>query len=245
MYRFLVRPLLFLIPPERVHYFVIGALRLAFRLPCLHSFFRRYYFLHSPKLERRIGSLVFPNPVGLAGGFDKNADSYYLLDCFGFGFAEIGTVTPRPQPGNPKPRLFRLKADMGLINRMGFNNQGADVAAGNLRKHPHRVPIAGNIGKNTPTDLAGAHADYLQCCIKLYPVVDFFVVNVSCPNIGNLTELQDGTLLPEILVPLTRFADSQDVRKPFFLKIGPDLSENQLDKVIQTVYDCHSMVLWP
>lgn len=238
MYRYIVRPVLFAIQPERVHHLVLFFLRVLLFIPFVKSIFSACFTVRSPKLERRVGSLVFPNPVGLAGGFDKNADAFGCLQTLGFGFMEVGTITPKAQPGNPKPRLFRLPVDRALINRMGFNNKGADYAANKLQKGVRHIPVAGNIGKNTVTSLADAAADYLKCCECLYPHVDFFVVNVSCPNIGNLTELQDGDILPGILLPLTQFANTQSVRKPFFLKIGPDLNYDQLDKVVKVVYDC-------
>lgn len=238
MYRYLIRPFLFAFPPESVHYAVVFSLRVLFSIPFVKSIFKVCFAVRSPKLERRLGSLVFPNPVGLAGGFDKNATACGLMEAFGFGFIEVGTVTPLAQPGNPQPRLFRLPADRALINRMGFNNKGAGYASKQLQNRPCKVPVAGNIGKNTATSLADAAADYLSCCQQLYPYVDFFVVNVSCPNIGNLTELQDGDALPGILLPLTQFAATQTIRKPFFLKIGPDLTDQQIDKVVNVVYAC-------
>jgi dihydroorotate dehydrogenase len=179
-----------------------------------------------------IAGLRFPGRVGLAAGFDKNAEFYRQFAMFGFAFVEIGTVTPKPQPGNPKPRLFRLKRDNALINRMGFNNKGVDHVVEKLKNRPENLIIGGNIGKNTATLNEAATADYSLCFEKLYEYVDYFVVNVSCPNIQGLEKLQDQDSLREILKAVTTIRSQKTVRKPVFLKISPDLSREHLDESI-------------
>lgn len=187
------------------------------------------------KLKRNVFGLEFINPIGLAAGFDKNADLFQHFDAFGFSFIEVGTITPKAQPGNPKPRSFRLKKDKALINRMGFNNKGVDNAVNNLkgRKNP-RIIIGGNIGKNTLTPNDKAHEDYLYCFKELYDHVDYFVVNVSCPNIKDLKQLQDSDNLSGILSEVTLYRSSQKQYKPILLKVSPDLTTEQLDSNIET-----------
>lgn len=189
MYKFLVRPLLFLFDAENVHHFSFSMIRFASRMG-LGGLFRSLYVIDDKRLERKVFGLTFKNPVGLAAGFDKNAVLYNELADFGFGFVEIGTLTPKPQAGNPKKRLFRLKADKAIINRMGFNNQGVFEAVEHLKKE-HRVLIGGNIGKNKITPNKAAVKDYLICFDALFAHVDYFVVNVSSPNTPGLRELQD------------------------------------------------------
>lgn len=179
-----------------------------------------------------INGLVFPGRIGLAAGFDKNALLINEWEYFGFDFIEVGTVTPRPQSGNPKPRLFRLVKDDAIINRMGFNNDGADVIAGRLSKRSSKIVIGGNIGKNKDTPNEKAAEDYLYCFKKLFHVVDFFTVNVSSPNTPGLRELQDGDMLRKILDALQIVNRRMPVQKPVFLKIAPDLSPSQLDEII-------------
>ena len=194
--------------------------------------------LHDPRLERDIVGLKFKNPVGLAAGFDKNASSIEELAQFGFGFIEIGTVTPLPQPGNEKPRMFRLPADKAIINRMGFNNQGVDVIADRLsRVKRNGLIIGGNIGKNKSTSNENAVNDYTTCFDRLFDVVDYFVVNVSSPNTPNLRELQEKEPLKHILNTLQEHNRKHPVSKPILLKIAPDLTHLQLDDLVDIVQE--------
>ena len=179
--------------------------------------------------------LKFNNPVGLAAGFDKNAVLYNELANFGFGFIEIGTVTPKAQDGNPKKRLFRLKADAGLINRMGFNNAGLEALTSNLKQNKNKVIIGGNIGKNTQTSPAHYTADYAQCFKALHPYVDYFVLNVSCPNVGSHAKLTDKDYLEELICEMKRLNAEFEVQKPILLKIAPDLNKLQLDEIISLI----------
>ena len=181
------------------------------------------------KLETEVFGLRFPSPVGVAAGLDKNAEMVHLLPEFGFGFAEIGTVTPKPQQGNPKPRLFRLPKDKALINRMGFNNEGASAIAAKLHKDFSNFIIGGNIGKNSATPNKQAVDDYIKSFKELYMVADYFVVNVSCPNITDLRELQDKEHLKNILTAIVETRKSFDAYKPVLLKLSPDLNQEQID----------------
>lgn len=187
------------------------------------------------KLAKTAAGLHFPNPIGLAAGFDKNAQYLPALSKLGFGFIEIGTVTPRPQEGNPKPRLFRLPIDKALINRMGFNNDGMDVIAKRLQQRDRKMIVGGNIGKNKITPNEDAVKDYLMCFDTLYPHVDYFVVNVSSPNTPNLRELQDKEALRQLLGKVQAQNRKKPHPKPVFLKIAPDLSHSQLDEIIEIV----------
>lgn len=191
------------------------------------------YHLEDKRLERNLFGLTFKNPVGLAAGFDKNAELYNELGAFGFGFVEIGTVTPKAQAGNPKKRLFRLKEDQGLINRMGFNNKGLKAAISQLKKNKHRMIIGGNIGKNTQTAPEHYTADYLACFEALHPYVDYFVLNVSCPNVGSHAKLSDKDYLIELIEAVQNSNTSFSQQKPILLKIAPDLNEFQLDEIIE------------
>ncbi len=238
MYKFLIRPFLFLFNPEKVHHFSFTVIHTLSKIG-FSGLFQTWYTLRDTRLEREVFGLVFKNPVGLAAGFDKDALLFNELSDFGFGFIEIGTVTPKPQDGNPKPRLFRLKTDQAIINRMGFNNKGAQEAANRLKK-PHNVLIGGNIGKNKSTPNAEAVNDYLLCLETLFDHVDYFVVNVSSPNTPGLRELQDKEPLTELLAALkrenTKLAIQKGVgEKPILLKIAPDLTENQLLDIITIV----------
>lgn len=188
-----------------------------------------------PRLEREVFGIKFPSPVGVAAGLDKDAEVPDALGALGFSFVEIGTVTPEPQPGNPSPRLFRLPEDKALINRMGFNNQGAKAAAGRLAKRRTRVIVGGNIGKNKVTPNAQATSDYLKCYDALYPYVDYFAVNVSSPNTPGLRELQDKEPLEALLTALQKKNASMPAAKPVLLKIAPDLTDDQLDDIIEIV----------
>ena len=204
-------------------------------MPFLRSWMRRQFVVEHSSLERELFGLRFPNPVGLAAGFDKDAKYSDPLACLGFGFIEIGTVTPRPQPGNPRPRLFRLPADQALINRMGFNNDGAKAAAERLRQRKENVIIGGNIGKNKDTPNEEALLDYEKGFLELAEVVDYFVVNVSSPNTPGLRALQDKEPLMQILNRLQELNREQSRQKPILLKIAPDLTEDQLNDIVEIV----------
>jgi len=234
----LIKPIFFQFEPEKIHHFVTGTLKFFNRVWGVKPLLKSVFQLNDPRLEREVFGLKFKNPVGLAAGFDKNASSIAELSDFGFGFIEIGTVTPRPQPGNDQPRMFRLPADAALINRMGFNNEGVDVAALRL-KHLKRdgVIIGGNIGKNKVTPNADAVNDYIKCFDALFDVVDYFVVNVSSPNTPGLRELQEKGPLKNILNTLQQRNNKNGVSRPILLKIAPDLTDAQLDDIIEIVVE--------
>lgn len=234
MYKFLIRPVLFKFDPEDVHHFSFSFLKIIQKIPFVSALFRSLYVVKNPKLEREVFGITFPNPVGLAAGFDKDAKLFRELSNLGFGFIEIGTVTPKPQPGNDRKRLFRLKEDSAIINRMGFNNKGAWEAAKRLRKNK-RVLIGGNIGKNKLTPNEEAIHDYEICFDALYSVVDYFVVNVSSPNTPNLRELQDKEPLTQLLQTLQERNLNKPEPRPILLKIAPDLTDEQLLDIIDIV----------
>lgn len=234
MYKFLIRPFLFLFDPEKVHYFTFSVIRFLSKIPFFSSICKSLYEVKDKRLERKVFGIKFPNPVGLAAGFDKNAVLYNELSNFGFGFIEIGTLTPVGQEGNPKKRLFRLKEDNAIINRMGFNNDGVDVAIEKLKRNKN-VIIGGNIGKNKLTPNENAIDDYLICFEKLFDYVDYFVVNVSSPNTPNLRELQDKKPLTELLSTLENKNSKHTHKKPILLKIAPDLTDEQLLDIIEIV----------
>jgi dihydroorotate dehydrogenase len=231
----LIRSVLFLFDPEKVHYFTSAMLRIVLRIPGVNFLWRRYFVFEDKRLERNLFGLTFKNPVGLAAGFDKNASMYNDLAQCGFGFIEIGTVTPLAQPGNDKPRLFRLKKDKAIINRMGFNNNGVDAAVLNLKKRKTNVLIGGNIGKNKITDNENAVDDYVLAFEGLHDYVDYFVVNVSSPNTPNLRALQEKEPLMALLSELKSRNKKKTVQRPILLKIAPDLSKEQLDDIIEIV----------
>ena len=238
MYKLVLRPLLFLLDAETAHHFSFFSIRILSFLG-LTKLYKSLFVLENPKLEREVFGLPFKNPVGLAAGFDKDAKLHNELSDFGFGFIEIGTLTPKPQPGNPKKRLFRLLDDTAIINRMGFNNQGVFDAVERLKKD-QRVLVGGNIGKNKVTPNKEAVKDYLICFDALFEYVDYFVVNVSSPNTPGLRELQDKKPLTELLKKLkrenTKLAEEFKVKeKPILLKIAPDLNEQQLLDIISIV----------
>ena len=235
MYKQIIRSILFKFDPEAVHYFTFGVLKLIFKIPFCTRIARAFFQINHPKLERELFGIKFNNPVGLAAGFDKNAVLYNELANFGFGFIEIGTVTPKAQDGNPKKRLFRLKADAGLINRMGFNNAGLEALTSNLKQNKNKVIIGGNIGKNTQTSPAHYTADYAQCFKALHPYVDYFVLNVSCPNVGSHAKLTDKDYLEELICEMKRLNAEFEVQKPILLKIAPDLNKLQLDEIISLI----------
>ncbi|WP_432410784.1 quinone-dependent dihydroorotate dehydrogenase [Rasiella sp. SM2506] len=239
MYKSLLRPLLFTSDPEKVHYATFKMVKNLHKLG-FASIFRSIYKRTDKKLERNLFGLTFPNPVGLAAGFDKDAKLYKELANFGFGFIEIGTVTPKPQNGNPKKRLFRLKEDQAIINRMGFNNGGVVEAVARLKNNPKpgekgHVLIGGNIGKNKVTPNEEAVNDYLICFEALFAYVDYFVVNVSSPNTPNLRALQDKEPLTKLLKVLKTANSKMPNPKPILLKIAPDLTNEQLLDIIDIV----------
>src|SRR5690606_10296118 len=238
MYKIVFRPILFLFDPETAHHFTFWVLGVCSKLG-LNRLFEKAFVFRDPKLQREVFGLRFDNPVGLAAGFDKDAKRYNEFADFGFGFVEIGTVTPKPQPGNPKKRLFRLRADQAIINRMGFNNKGVLEAAEHLRKK-HKVILGGNIGKNKITSNQDAIKDYLICFEALFEHVDYFVVNVSSPNTPGLRELQDKEPLSRILKKLMgqnkKLAKKLGIKeRPVLLKIAPDLTDAQLLDIIEIV----------
>ena len=235
MYKSIIRPILFKFDPEAIHYFSFDAIKLLSKIPGIPFLIRRLFQVNHPALERELFGLRFKNPVGLAAGFDKNAVLYNELANFGFGFIEIGTVTPKPQEGNPKQRLFRLQADKGIINRMGFNNAGLEAAIVQLKKNKKQLIIGGNIGKNTQTSSDGYTADYLECFEALHPYVDYFVLNVSCPNVGSHAKLNDKDYLEELIKAVQALNATFEVSKPILLKIAPDLNDTQLDEIIEIV----------
>lgn len=234
MYKFVIRPLLFLFDPEKIHHFTFALIRFVCKIPGVSSLLRTLYVVNDVRLERKVFRLTFKNPVGLAAGFDKDAKLYNELNNFGFGFIEIGTLTPKPQNGNPKKRLFRLKQEGALINRMGFNNEGVFEAVERL-KFNKGVLIGGNIGKNKLTPNEDAVEDYKICFNALYDFVDYFVVNVSSPNTPNLRELQERKPLTELLQVLKKENSKFKKDKPILLKIAPDLTDEQLLDIIAIV----------
>ena len=235
MYKLIVRRFLFLFDPEKVHYFTFSLIRVLCKIPFVSAIFRNLYQLNDKKLERNLFGLHFTNPVGLAAGFDKNAVLYNELANFGFGFIEIGTITPKEQAGNPKKRLFRLKDDEGIINRMGFNNAGVEEAIKNLKKNKHKVIIGGNIGKNTNTNPEDYTLDYLEVFKELHPFVDYFVLNVSCPNVDSHAKLNDKEYLFELITACQKQNNLFQIKKPILIKIAPDLNNAQLDEIIALV----------
>ena len=235
MYKSLIRPILFSFDPEEIHHTTFKFIKVVSKLPLMKSFIRGMYQVKDKRLEREVFGLKFYNPVGLAAGFDKDAKLYNELANFGFGFIEIGTVTPKGQVGNPKKRLFRLKDDQGIINRMGFNNLGVDAAIEKLKSRKTNIIIGGNIGKNTATAPEDYTADYEYCFKALHPYVDYFVVNVSCPNVGSHAKLQDKDYLLELLNGLQALNQKEEKAKPIVLKIAPDLNDQQLDEIIEVV----------
>ena len=232
MYK-LLRPLLFSVDPEKIHHRVFGSLRVAGRLPGMTQLMSALFQFEHKALERTVFGIRFPNPVGLAAGLDKDARVIDEMSSLGFGFVEIGTLTPRPQPGNDKPRLFRLTQDHALINRMGFNNEGVEAAVARLKKRKSRVIVGGNIGKNKTTTNEDALQDYVACFHALDPYVDYFVINVSSPNTPGLRELQEKEPLERLLSTMKALSLKSSKPKPVVLKIAPDLTWHQLDDVVE------------
>ena len=236
MYRFLIRPILFIFPPEKIHHLLISFIKGFFKIPFIAALNRSFYYFDDPLLETEFLGMKFKNPVGMAAGFDKNGEVFNQFSDFGFSHIEVGTVTPKGQPGNARPRSFRIPADKGLINRMGFNNLGVDALVGKLEKNRRKgLIIGGNIGKNTLTPNAEAVSDYEFCFRSLYGYVDYFVVNVSCPNITDLHELQDQDGLEAILHRLSDVRKGMERYVPVLLKISPDLNSRQIDTSLEMV----------
>tara|TARA_B100001778_G_C18601862_1_gene637662 strand:+ start:282 stop:1319 length:1038 start_codon:yes stop_codon:yes gene_type:complete len=235
IYKTVIKPFLFLQDPEKVHYKVFNMVKTLSKVPGFSAINRSLFKLNNKELERDVFGLKFSNPVGLAAGFDKDAILFNELADFGFGFIEIGTLTPKGQLGNPKPRLFRLPEDNALINRMGFNNQGVQAAVERLKNKKTNIIIGGNIGKNTTTESSKTDEDYIQVFQELFDYVDYFVVNVSCPNVGNLTKLQEKEPLMQLMQKISVINNKKLKPKPLLLKIAPDLSEQELDDVIDII----------
>ena len=237
MYKLLIKPILFLFSPETIHHLVFAMVKFGARIPLKMRLWKQLFCLEDDRLKREVFGLTFDNPVGLAAGFDKDAKLYNELAAFGFGFIEIGTLTPKGQSGNQKPRLFRLPHDEALINRMGFNNAGVDEAVERLKKRNTNIIIGGNIGKNKVTPNQEATIDYEISFEALFSYVDYFVVNVSSPNTPGLRQLQDKEPLTKLLMRLQELNASKENRKPILLKIAPDLTDAQLDDIIAIVQD--------
>jgi dihydroorotate dehydrogenase len=239
VYQHFLKPALFSLKPEKAHYFTVGLLEKALKVPGGKFMIKSLFNFQDNRLRKKVFGLTFRNPVGLAAGFDKDGRFYHQMAQLGFGFVEIGTVTPLPQGGNPKPRLFRLPEDDALINRMGFNNDGVDAMVKRLKKYgkPKDVILGGNIGKNKVTPNENALDDYIICFEKLHDWVDYFVVNVSSPNTPGLRDLQEKEPLSRILMALKERNAAKDKPKPILLKIAPDLTDSQLDDIIDIVAD--------
>jgi len=238
----LLKPLLFQFDPENVHYFVTRNLKRFTKMPGGTALSKAVWGLDDSRLQKEVFGLKFNNPVGLAAGFDKNAELIAEMGALGFGFVEVGTVTPLPQPGNPKPRMFRLPEDNALINRMGFNNLGVDVAAERIAAYRKSLKpgetaliVGGNIGKNKVTPNVDAVSDYIKCFDRLSDVVDYFVVNVSSPNTPGLRELQEKEPLMHILNTLQQRNSKNGISRPILLKIAPDLTDSQLNDIADIV----------
>lgn len=232
----LIKSFLFLLDPEKAHHLTFKLIKITHSIPGIPAIIRAIYGYHSPTLKRKVFGLTFKNPVGLAAGLDKDATLFNELGNLGFGFVEIGTLTPKPQPGNEKPRLFRLIPDKAIINRMGFNNKGVFAAAELLKKRKNKeILIGGNIGKNKITPNENAVSDYEINFNALFDVVDYFVVNVSSPNTPNLRDLQEKEPLKHLLNTLQKINISKKNPKPILLKIAPDLTDSQLDDIIEII----------
>jgi dihydroorotate dehydrogenase len=242
----LIRELLFLFPPEDVHYFSMNCLRMGSNIGPIKKAISSQFCFNHPSLERELFGLHFKNPIGLGAGFDKNALYLRELETLGFGFVEIGTVTPKAQAGNDKPRLFRLPKDKALINRMGFNNEGLSAIKARLEQwnenqkseiRNQKLIVGGNIGKNKVTPNEDAWKDYETCFNGLHECVDYFVVNVSSPNTPGLRELQEKDALLKILSHLQTINQGKQKPKPLLLKIAPDLTKEQLDDIVSLSFE--------
>jgi dihydroorotate dehydrogenase len=243
LYRVLLQPLLFRLDPERAHHWALWLLQRLAQAPSLQKLWQRWRPLEHDALQMQVAGVRFPNPVGLAAGFDKSATAVAAFPVLGFGFAEIGTVTPRPQVGNPRPRLFRLPADEAVVNRMGFNNDGAMAVAQRLKTSPSDIPVGVNLGKNADTPLEQALHDYRSCLEALFDVGDYVVVNVSSPNTPGLRTLQAHANLCALLSGMQAcnqsLARARQVQpRPLFVKIAPDLEPSELDDIVQAVQTC-------
>jgi dihydroorotate dehydrogenase len=237
MYKWLIRPFFFSIDAEKIHHFVFNSLKVFSSIPGGRQILSVMYGVKDKRLEKTLFGITFKNPVGLAAGLDKDAKLIDELASIGFGFIEIGTLTPKPQAGNDKPRLFRLPDDSALINRMGFNNEGVEAAIQRLKKRKSNVIIGGNIGKNKVTPNEDALKDYAICFEALFPHVDYFVLNISSPNTPGLRELQDKEPLRKLLQHIKNLSGSKPSYKPILLKIAPDLGDSQLDDIIEILQE--------
>lgn len=231
----IIKRIFFLFDPEKIHYFTFKLIKFVLGIPGVKWIWKKMYVVEDKKLNRNLFGLTFKNPVGVAAGFDKNGTLFNELEYCGFGFVEVGTVTPKAQEGNRKKRLFRLIEDEAIINRMGFNNEGVDELIKHLKKRKTNLIIGGNIGKNKDTPNEEAINDYLKCFDALYKYVDYFAINVSSPNTPNLRALQDKEPLTALLKTLQELNQSKEIQRPILLKIAPDLNNNQLDDIIQIV----------
>lgn len=239
MYKRIIKPILFLLPAETAHSVIVFVLKLGCAIPGMKTIFRKIFSVKNAFLEVEVCGMRFKNPVGMAAGFDKNGEMCSEISALGFGFMEVGTVVPKPQYGNPKPRLFRLPKDSALINRMGFPSKGLKYALSKLRNRKNTAfLVAGNLGKNSATPNDKAAEDYLTSFRVLYDSVDYFVVNVSCPNVANLTSLQNDKSLREIVTKLVTFRRGQNEYRPIMLKIAPTLTFEQIDDVLTVINEC-------
>ena len=232
MYKKLIRPILFLFKPEFIHDFSFYSIKIIFKIPLIKYLFKKLFVLENKNLEINVIGKKFKNRIGLAAGFDKNGELLNQIEYFGFSHVEIGTITPLPQDGNSKPRLFRLSKDRALINRMGFNNDGVDIILERIKKYKGNLIIGANIGKNKETPNSKALDDYMICFRKLRNHVEYFVVNVSSPNTPALRELQNKENLNLLLKNIQAENNQNGNPVPLFLKIAPDLSFNELDDII-------------
>lgn len=234
MYKVIIKPLFFLFPPELAHHITVTIFKVLLKIPLLSSLIQGYFRVEHPELKRFFLGLSFSNPVGLAAGFDKDGKYLDTMSALGFGFIEIGTITPLPQPGNAKPRLFRLPKDSALINRMGFNNEGIQPLITRLKNRPKNLIVGGNIGKNKNTSQEEAVLDYGHSFRQLFPYVDYFAVNVSSPNTPGLRQLQEREPLEQLLLYLQEI-NKELGGKPILLKIAPDLNFEELDDILYIV----------
>ena len=234
MYKTIIKPIFFLFPPELAHQLTVSLFTGLLKIPFLRKIIQTLFRVEHPKLKRSFLGLSFSNPVGLAAGFDKDGKHLKAMSALGFGFLEIGTITPLPQPGNPKPRLFRLPKDAALINRMGFNNEGIQPLINRLKNKPKNLIVGGNIGKNKITVQEDALLDYGHSFRQLFPYVDYFAINVSSPNTPGLRQLQEREPLEQLLIYLQTI-NGELGGKPILLKIAPDLSFEQLDDILDIV----------
>lgn len=232
MYKHILKPILFRFNPETAHNMIMSTLTFLRHIPFAGAIMRSIYKKETPTLEKEVFGITFPNPVGLAGGLDKNGEHYNDMANFGFGFVEIGSLTPKPQDGNPRPRCFRVPADRAIINRFGINNKGVNNAVEHIKKDKPGIIIAANISKNTTSINEDAAKDYETSFALLYDFVDMFVVNVSCPNVVGLTSLQDISFLSDIVDRLLDLRMYYDTYRPILLKVSPDLSHQHLDEII-------------